>query len=390
MRTLADQPRPLSAKCLEMQLKWPHKSFTTARFVMLVCLLSTWITFLLMLAWYCLVIQGESPRSSRDPPQHPPPPPPTSSSLRDSCSREHHPKRSSTKASCSVGFVPQGGVCTPCPEGKFSLAANWIACQPLLGCDQTEVETIVSSVLLRSLGNWNHYMAEWNGYKVIYATLSTEAVTGVDPSSLQMFSSSPHFLYPIGFCKESSVALFASDLNFLKTGSPIDVAFAGRPHCNSCLVRLHMATGYVRVLSHLHASNRTLCNSNTLQHLLSQFLITDDFTLVLASLDNLPQDVNGPILCQLTELTGDFAAPEQRWPYGETKIFNSDEQPRYGRETDIWKVPDVVSSILAPCQDVMDYFSGTHSKCKNLVPRLRPSAFELLQEYESIQNLLYV
>lgn len=294
------------------------------------------------------------------------------------------------RLSCTLGFMLQGGVCLPCPRNKFSLA-NWISCQPLLGCYQIQHE-IIRGNLLHSLVHWQYYQANWNGYAVIYATFNTLAKSSVDYSNLHLFSlsPSPNALYPIGSCEEMSVVVFARNSTFMEVGNNLKALFTRQPECDTCMVRLHLAVSYVKILVHLHSLNTTLCNSRTLQHLLSQFMIAEDYSFVLATLDNLPQDTRGLILCQRRELTGKFVAPEQRWPHGTTKIFNPDEQPKYNKMADIWKVPDVVSSLLTPaCGDVVDYFSKVHLSCKSMDPHLRPAAAELLRVYIYNWDLLY-
>ena len=140
----------------------------------------------------------------------------------------------------------------------------------------------------------------------------------------------------------------------------------------------------------------TLCNARSLEHLLSQFLLTDHYTLVLSTLDNLPrpqEDLDTRpqgILCHHRELRGSFVAPEQKWLHGDTKIFNLEEQPRYDQSVDIWKVPEVTSALLgSKCEDVMDYLRLVHVMCKALSPHQRPTAQELLSEYKYTWNLLF-
>lgn len=347
-----------------------------ARFVALGCLLCTWVTLLWILAGTFLSYH----RAERSKTQLSQP------TALQNCTRHWR----SRKSCPSSGFVLQGGECVPCPVGKFSLP-GWITCQPLLDCHQIEVETTRNDRLLHSVGNWNHYKADWSGYDVVYTILNPNVESVVDNDIFRIFSSHPNFFRPIGFCRTQNAVVFSYDPSILRTGDRLEAALASQPHCDGCLVRLRLAKSYLQVLSQLHANRKTLCNSNSLQQLLSQFLVRDDFTMVLASLDNLPGDVNEEeqILCHKAELTGDFVAPEQRWPHGKTKIFNIDEQPKYGTETDIWKAPDVVSQILGSgCSDELDYFRVIHWKCKSFVPGRRPTAIELLLEYTTVIDLL--
>lgn len=294
---------------------------------------------------------------------------------------------SKSRVTCPLGSVLQGGRCIQCPRGKFSLW-DWVACQSLLGCDEVQHE-VTRRELLHSLVHWQYYRAEWSGYDIIYATFNTLALSHVDYDNIDLFHHTSNVLYPIGACEDASAILFASNQTFVEVGNHFDSFLASHPTCNTCRKRLHTATSYIHLLTQLHAVNITLCNSRTLSHLLSQFLITSDCTLVLSTLDNFPQETDGPILCHTRELRGKFIAPEQAWPYGVTKIFNVDEQPRYGHVTDIWKVPAVVSSLLTPgCEDVLDYLRGIHLRCKDKNPTRRPTAEEILQEYQQVLQIL--
>lgn len=292
---------------------------------------------------------------------------------------------------CSEGYVPhhgEGGTCVLCPKGTFSLS-NWFACERLLDCQHVRYQA-TKRQLLHSLVQWKYFKADWKSYEIIYATFNPMEKTSVDYSRSQLFSPSHNFLYPIGYCEEENVILFASNTNYTNSGNHLEVAFAKKPPCNTCMVRFRMVLDYVKIISRLHANDTVLCNSMTLDHLMSQFLITEDFTLVLATLDNLPSDTDGPILCQSSELTGKFVAPEQKWPYGTIKIFNVEEQPKYDKMSDIWKVPEVVSFFLkGSCDDELNYLQDIHMKCKSVSPHERPLAHQLVVEFESVWRLLF-
>ena len=290
---------------------------------------------------------------------------------------------------CTLGYVKQKKACVGCPAGKFSLV-NWVTCRPLLDCEHVQDE-VTQFEFLYSLGHWWYYRASYKNYEIMYAKFNPGETDMISSSRIQPLSASlENALYPIGFCEEEGVVLFASNRTFMGPGGDhFEDVMNSRPSCNHCMVRLHLSMSYVRVLAELHGMDAVLCNSLTLSHLLSQFLITEKFSLVLSSLDNLPRDVNGPIICWQKELKGDFIAPEQKWPYGSTKIFNPSEQPKYDRKSDIWKVPNVVSALLGPaCGEVRDYLIKIHKKCKSLDPQSRPTASQLLKEYERIYDLL--
>ena len=140
-----------------------------------------------------------------------------------------------------------------------------------------------------------------------------------------------------------------------------------------------------------------LCNSHSLPLLLSQFLITEDLRLVLAAYNNLPvlnvssNSLEAKVKCSRNELKGDFIAPEQRWPYQSSKVFNYAQQVGYTEKADIWKIPDVTQGLLnkkGDYQNVLDLLEVLHRKCKSLEPTSRPTAAQVLHKYQFIWKTL--
>lgn len=165
-------------------------------------------------------------------------------------------------------------------------------------------------------------------------------------------------------------------------------------HRDTWQVRLRLAVDYVSVLHYLHSSpagHRVMCDSNSLEKTLSQFLLTSDFHLVVNDLDALPEvDRSVGLLakCGHRELTGDFVAPEQLWPFGDDGLSFSDElMPGYDEKTDIWKIPDVTRYLMGsvPGVDVAHFhLFPIHEECKRRDPQLRPSALDVLKVYRSV------
>lgn len=158
-------------------------------------------------------------------------------------------------------------------------------------------------------------------------------------------------------------------------------------------VRLKLCLSYVSILNFLHNSPvgiRVMCDSNTLEKTLSQFLITPELKLVVNDLDATPlidASRNG-IHCGKRKLSGTFIAPEQIWPFPD-KEFDINEMPLYDEKTDIYKVPDVCSWFLgnSPDADVIKYkLFNIHRSCKNFDPCKRPDAHIILKAYETVLN----
>ncbi len=160
-------------------------------------------------------------------------------------------------------------------------------------------------------------------------------------------------------------------------------------------LRLQLARDYLEIINFLHnspAGCRVMCDSNSLNKTMSQFLISDEFHLVLSDIDALPA-VKGRtklIKCGHRELFGSFVAPEQLWPF-KSEIFDDEKMPAYDEKTDIWKVPDVIFYLLGDTSigDRMKFMLFDKLKqCKNVIPSQRPSAKDLLSTFVFSEDLI--
>lgn len=142
-------------------------------------------------------------------------------------------------------------------------------------------------------------------------------------------------------------------------------------------LRVQLTEDYLSIMEYLHNSpigTRVMCDSNDLEKTLSQFLITDDFRMVVNDLDALPEiTTNGTVKCGTWQLHGDFVAPEQLWPH-ENRAFSDEEMTGYDEKTDIWKMPNVLVFLL-----------GTSSQASQLKILLF-DLFRSCKEYEAVQR----
>ena len=164
---------------------------------------------------------------------------------------------------------------------------------------------------------------------------------------------------------------------------------------NTLETRFQLCIDYVRILQFLHNSPlgvRVMCDANDITKTLSQFLITDDFHLIVNDLDALPEvkfDEGELIKCGHRELFGDFVAPEQLWPYEYSRPFNDDEMPSYDEKIDIWRIPNVVDKLLGRVPNsnkVRRLLLGIHEFCKQEDPDDRPTATEVLEIFLNVQK----
>ena len=159
-------------------------------------------------------------------------------------------------------------------------------------------------------------------------------------------------------------------------------------------IRFQIAKDYLNIINFLHNGKtgpRVMCDSNDLNKTLSQYLITDDFHIVLNDLDALPlvgQGLTGGIKCGHRQLFGSFVAPEQLWPF-ENDPFDDRRMPGYNEKTDIWKTPNVLFHILgdSPRSDQLKLgLFNFLKKCKSVKPDERPSAQEIINEFLGVER----
>ncbi|TKS84035.1 Protein O-mannose kinase [Collichthys lucidus] len=285
-----------------------------------------------------------------------------------------------------VGCMPQ--------HFKMTTMKN---CTPWLQCSQIHAE--VRKLKLIGQGAVKKvYLAEWRGQKVALSKLSSLEYQDDFLHGIFMLEAlqGPQVVQLVGFCLEDNTLVtehhpHGSLLN-------LDSVFAQEQHQqhNTWQIRLRLATDYVSILYYLHnsaAGRRVMCDSNSLEKTLSQFLLTSDFHLVVNDVDALPEvDRSRGLLvkCGHRELTGDFVAPEQLWPFRNIgKPFSDNLMPEYDERTDIWKIPDVTWFLMGrvPGGDLVHFhLFQIHEECKKEDPMLRPSALDVLKVYQSVYS----
>lgn len=200
----------------------------------------------------------------------------------------------------------------------------------------------------------------------------------------------------LGFCLEDHTLV----TEFHPLGSLLNLeAVLAQQHYrqrDTWQVRLLLAVDYVSILHFLHnspAGRRIMCDSNSLEKTLSQFLLTSDFHLRVNDLEALPELEPSRGLqakCGHRELTGDFVAPEQLWPLRDRGVAFSDLlMPGYDERTDIWKIPDVTRFLIGrvPGGDLVHFhLFHVYERCKSRDPRQRPSALEVLEAYRAVYS----
>ena len=281
--------------------------------------------------------------------------------------------------------------CLPCDKSSFSFK-SWIGCHPWLDCNDIELNVRTRGLLSTASHNAvkTIYLADWHGYNVVYMKCSsiiywddcrhnTRMIKGLQGSEL--------VVQLLGTCEEKQEVV----TTYYQHGSS-DRLNEILPHLNldtnkELQLRIQLAQDYLRILVFLHSSPlgvRVMCDTNYLTKTLSQFLITDDFHLIVNDLDALPKvdhQLGQFIKCGHRELYGWFVAPEQLWPFDD-KPFNDLKMPGYDEKIDIWRIPDVVLWFLGDSLNALRIkakLKDVFSNCKAIDPKLRPNAREVLK-----------
>lgn len=160
-------------------------------------------------------------------------------------------------------------------------------------------------------------------------------------------------------------------------------------HFNNIQIRFQLVVDYVKIMKYMHNSSigiRVMCDSGTMGKLLSQYLITDDFHLVVNDLDNTPdvRQVDG-IVCNHKNARESnlWFAPEQRG------LAESDSDEK----VEIWKIPAIARKLLGDVDGssfVKSKLEEVMRRCQAPNPQQRPTANEVLQELLRVQQQITV
>ncbi|XP_003222408.3 protein O-mannose kinase isoform X1 [Anolis carolinensis] len=283
-----------------------------------------------------------------------------------------------------------------CPHGYFRLG-SLKNCTPWLSC-----EAITREVRrLKRVGEGavkKVFLSEWKENKVALSQLTVPELQEDFIHGLHMLKSlqSKHVVKLLGYCEEEFVVLTEyHPFGSLKNLNEI-LNLPKYKNSNTWYNRFLLAIDYVSIIHYLHNSplgTFVMCDSSDLDKVLSQYLLTSSFHVVVNDLDALPlvnRKAGQLIKCGHRELQGEFVAPEQLWPYGEDVPFEDSLMPPYDEMTDIWKIPDVSNFLLGDVDGsdlVRFHLFDIHLECKKS-PAERPSAQMVLDTYRKVLALL--
>lgn len=279
---------------------------------------------------------------------------------------------------------------TACRKGQFKLSnmeecSGWLKCSDLKGLQYADRIGLGSTKIV--------HLAFWNDQPVAVSQLTNENHTADFQHGLEMLellSPSPNVVQLVGFCKNEH--MFVTEYHKLGNATGVLSLIKEKFGTDNVIAVLRLCLNYARLLEFLHdgpAGTRVMCDSNDLDKLLSQILVTDQFELILNDLDALPlveKSLGKKIKCGNRELSGDFVAPEQRWPY--TGTFRAAAMPGYDEKTDIWKAGDVFKSFMSILTSAFTWVQyrmfNLIRSCKYVDPVERPTAKYLVSVLEKM------
>ncbi|XP_061179481.1 protein O-mannose kinase-like [Saccostrea echinata] len=308
---------------------------------------------------------------------------------------------------CIWSVVDNRTKCKPvCGYGYFGLY-GMETCHPWLDCEGLKNikghEKINTSVIGYVKEVW---ISKWEDYEVAVKRLRTD-LHGPESKDefyrgiqfLRDFSDLPEVLQLVGQCKDTLV----TELHALNDATNLENHLKIYKDFDNASTRFRLCVDYVHILTMLHSGRGgkvyALCDANDKYILLQQYLLTDDFRLIINDIDSLVgfpvnDGVTEKRLCPVKTRNYSvlFNAPEQRWRPIEEKPFNNSKMSPYDEKIDIWKIPDACKSFLYHMDvkvKVLPHLNLIHQQCKSKDPKNRPNAKEVLKIYEDIYQKLF-
>ncbi|CAG5133646.1 unnamed protein product [Candidula unifasciata] len=288
-----------------------------------------------------------------------------------------------------------------CNAGSFILK-GMKSCHPWLSCLEIEKEVWVTERYLGSGAEKIVKEGYWQDHPVAVNILRHEDFFHDFQHNLNMLKlfsneSSPQvnkIVQLVGWCFHQQTPVIITELHPLGAANNIHAVLKENfPSFDTLEFRFGLCIDFVNILHILHShpdGPRVMCDANDPDKALSQFLLSENGSLILNDMDALPlvNKSSGELVkCGHRELHGDYVAPEQLWPY-DTKMYDDGEMPHYDEKVDIWKIPDVCNFLLGDmtgASKLQLHLFGIHSECKKEDPQLRPSARMVLNYYKTVR-----
>jgi serine/threonine protein kinase len=219
-----------------------------------------------------------------------------------------------------------------CPVGYFRLS-SMNHCRPWLDCSNIE-DTI--QLTQKDVGNGLGKMfskAELDGMQVAFIRTREDKLTSEKIvnrvrqgfNNLKMLQPHPRVTQLLGYCIAGNITVMITELGtwgdlrqFLLTNTFKDFSMAQR---TDIALQVTDAIGYIH---NSPGGSKINCDMNTVGQALAQFIVLEDFRVVLNDVDDLPAgDSNRNIKSQCvvgrhninSSADHSFEAPERRWPW---------------------------------------------------------------------------
>lgn len=209
---------------------------------------------------------------------------------------------------------------------------------------------------------------------------------------LQDFSNHPDVLQIVGHCNETLV----TELHAMADATNLEKHLRQNKEFDNVFVRFQLCIDFVRIMTTLHSGHGgkvfAHCDAGNVNIMLQQYLLTDDFRLVISDVDSLlgfeiRDGVSQKRMCPFKSdrnYSQPFNAPEQYFNH-KLKTFPYDEK------IDIWKIPNICDRLLyrnSIKREVLPHLTALHKRCESSDPKGRPTALEVLKIYEYTYKIL--
>lgn len=286
-------------------------------------------------------------------------------------------------ADCHVG----------CPEGTYRLP-GMVECKARLNCDQIRNLTKGRN-LIGGGGVKRIYTADLQGSSVVIARVKRFKFNQYLDSMVEL-QQTGIVAQLIGMCEEPAwpeVVLQYHSLGSLLTVSQLPDVLS---------LRWRIIMSYLDVVEKLHnrvpRSPRVLCDASRTEITLSQFLLTDDFRVVLNDVDELiAAGADGKVRCNCNIIRGGSEFDENGERPGGCLVPPEQKQCGtniyYTEKIDIWKIPDITRAIIGDSPEalsVWDELHHLHQECKNSNPNMRPPIEYVVDKYKQLQYQMQI
>lgn len=258
--------------------------------------------------------------------------------------------------------------CLFCQKGFFKLA-GMEKCHELLNCSDLKSIELLNLIGVGAVKAV--YLAKWHGIELCVSVVNNERFIDDFNHGMEMLrclNPNKFVVQLVGYCENPLFVL----TEFHKNGDARNLLNLLRTNQSDDLTsRLQVCLNYAKLLRFLHNSPcgvRVMCDSNDLEKLLSQILLSNDLQLVWNDLDALPAADKGLIRCGRNIGSSNFVAPEQLGSQG------------YNEKSDIWKAAHLCEYFLQDFEDSLE-IKNIHTRCRNTNVSERLTAVELVELY---------